>query len=75
LRKLEEAVMAVALEIHFSKDEILTGYLNEVFLGQDGNRAIHGFALAAEHYFGRPLKELKLDELAVLAALPRGASY
>ena len=75
LRKLEEAVMAVALEIHFSKDEILTGYLNEVFLGQDGNRAIHGFALAAEHYFGRPLKELKLDELTVLAALPRGASY
>ncbi len=74
-RKIEEALMAVALEFHFSKDEILTAYLNEVFLGQDGKRAIHGFALAAEHYFGRPLKELKLDELAMLAGLPRGASY
>lgn len=74
-RKIEEAVMAVALEIHFSKADILTAYINEVHLGQDGSRAIHGFALAAEHYFGRPLKELELDELAVLAALPRGASY
>jgi penicillin-binding protein 1B len=74
-RKAEEAVMAVALELHFSKDEILTAYLNEVFLGQDGNRAIHGFALAARHYFSRPLQELSLDELALLAALPRGASY
>jgi penicillin-binding protein 1B len=74
-RKLEEAVMAVALDYHFTKDDILTAYLNEVFLGQDGNRAIHGFALAAEYYFGRPLKELRLEELAVLAGLPRGASY
>jgi penicillin-binding protein 1B len=74
-RKIEEAVMAVALELHFSKDDILTAYLNEIYLGQDGARAIHGFALAAEYYFGRPLKELKLDELALLAGLPRGASY
>lgn len=74
-RKVEEAVMALALELHFSKDEILNAYLNEVYLGQDGNRAIHGFALAARHYFGRPLNELRLDELAALAALPRGASY
>src|SRR5690606_7489424 len=74
-RKLEEAVMAVALEFHFSKDDILTAYINEVFLGQDGSRAIHGFALAAQYYFGRPLMELQLDELALLAALPRGASY
>lgn len=74
-RKVEEAVMAVALDFHFTKDEILTAYINEVFLGQQGSRAIHGFALAAEHYFGRPLKELKLDELATLAGLARGASY
>jgi penicillin-binding protein 1B len=74
-RKVEEAVMAVALEFSFSKDEILTAYLNEVYLGQDGARAIHGFALAAQHYFARPLKELKLHELALLAGLPRGASY
>jgi len=74
-RKIEEAVMALALELHFSKDQILTAYLNEVYLGQDGNRAIHGFALAAQHYFARPLNELSLDELALLAGLPRGASF
>jgi penicillin-binding protein 1B len=74
-RKIEEAVMAVALDARFSKDQILTAYLNEVFLGQQGNRAIHGFALAAQHYFGRPLNELKLPELATLAGLARGASY
>lgn len=74
-RKIEEAVMALALELHFSKDDILAAYLNEVFLGQDGNRAIHGFTLAAQYYFARPLAELTLAELALLAGLPRGASY
>lgn len=74
-RKAEEALMAIALEVHFSKEQILTAYMNEIFLGQDGNRAIHGFALAAQYYFGRPLQELELDELALLAGIGRGASY
>lgn len=74
-RKIEEAVMALSLDFHFSKDEILAAYMNEIYLGQQGNRAIHGFALAADFYFGRPLNELTLDELALLAGLPRGASY
>lgn len=74
-RKIEEALMALALELHFTKDEILTAYMNEIFLGQEGNRAIHGFALAADYYFGQSLAELPLDKLAVLAGLPRGASY
>lgn len=74
-RKIEEALMALSLEIHFSKEEILAAYMNEVFLGQDGSRAIHGFALASEYYFGRPLLELPLEDLALLAGLPRGASY
>ena len=73
-RKAEEALMAIALELHFSKDQILEAYMNEVFLGQEGNRAIHGFALGAEYYFGRPLSQLSLDELALLAGLPRGPS-
>jgi penicillin-binding protein 1B len=73
-RKVEEAVMALSLELHFSKDEILTAYMNEVFLGQEGNRAIHGFALAAEYYFGSPLNELTLAELALLAGMPQGPS-
>src|SRR5690606_39233181 len=74
-RKIEEAMMAVALELHFSKEEFLAAYINEIFLGQDGNRAIHGFALASQYYFGRPLNELSLPDLALLAGLPRGASY
>lgn len=74
-RKAEEALMAIAMELHFSKEQILTAYMNEIFLGQDGNRAIHGFALAAQYYFGRPLQELELDELALLAGIGRGASY
>ncbi|MDP2141497.1 MAG: penicillin-binding protein 1B [Gammaproteobacteria bacterium] len=74
-RKIEEALMAISLDFHFSKDEILAAYMNEVFLGQQGNRAIHGFALGSEFYFGRPLSELGLDELALLAGLPRGPSF
>ena len=50
-RKLNEAIMALLLEFHYSKDEILEAYLNEIYLGQDGSRAIHGFGLAAEYYF------------------------
>jgi penicillin-binding protein 1B len=74
-RKIEEAVMAVSLELHFSKEDILTAYFNEIFLGQDGSRGIHGFALASQYYFGRPLNELRLDEIALLAGIGRGASY
>ncbi|WP_237133926.1 penicillin-binding protein 1B [Pseudohongiella sp. O18] len=73
-RKIEEALMAVALDLRFSKNQILEAYLNEVYLGQDGNRAIHGFALGAQHYFSRPLTQLSLDELALLAGMPRGPS-
>jgi penicillin-binding protein 1B len=51
VRKINEAIMSLLLEYHYSKDEILTAYINEVYLGQDGRRAIHGFALASEYYF------------------------
>ena len=74
-RKINEAVMAVLLEYHYSKEEILEAYLNEVFLGQSGDRAIHGFGLAAEFYFQRRLHELELDQLALLVGLARGASF
>jgi len=46
-RKLTEAFMALRLEAHYSKEEILVAYLNEVYLGQDGARAIHGFGLGS----------------------------
>jgi len=52
-RKLTELVMAVLLEVHYGKEEILETYLNEIYLGQDRDRAIHGVGLAAQYYFGK----------------------
>ena len=75
LRKANEAIMALLLEYHYSKDEILETYLNEVYLGQDGKRAIHGFAMASRFYFGRDLGELEPDQLALLVGIVKGASY
>ena len=74
-RKIPEAVMALRLEAHFSKEEILVAYLNEVYLGQDGSRAIHGFGLGSEYYFAKPLDELDAGELATLIGLVKGPSY
>jgi penicillin-binding protein 1B len=74
-RKATEAVMALRLEAHFSKEEILVAYLNEVYLGQDGARAIHGFGLGSEYYFAKPLDELDAGELAMLIGLVKGPSY
>jgi len=74
-RKVTEALMALRLEAHFSKEEILVAYLNEVYLGQDGSRAIHGFGLGSEYYFAKPLDELDAGELATLIGLVKGPSY
>ena len=74
-RKLNDAVIALLLEAHYDKAEILEAYVNEVYLGQDGRRAIHGFGLAAQFYFGRDLDGLQLPELALLVAVVRGPSY
>lgn len=74
-RKLTEAVMAVLLERHATKDQILEAYLNEVYLGQAGAKAIHGVGLASLFYFGQPLGELKLDQLALIVGVIRGPSY
>ena len=73
-RKAAEAVMALLLEARYPKEELLEVYLNEVYLGQEGRRAIHGFGLAARFYFGRRLDELDLSESALLIGLARGAS-
>lgn len=74
-RKFTEAIMAVELEWHYGKDEIFEAYLNEVYMGQDGPRAIHGFGLASHFYFKKPLKELDPAQLALLVALVKGPSY
>lgn len=74
VRKGREAVMALLLEWHFDKGAILEAYGNEVYLGQDGNRAIHGFGLASRFWFGKPLVELNAAELALLVGMVKGPS-
>lgn len=74
-RKINEAFMSLLLEFHYDKKLILETYLNEIYLGQDGRRAIHGFGLASEFYFGKQLKALSIDEMAILVGMVKGASY
>ena len=74
-RKFREAIMAVALELRYDKDELLLAYVNEIYLGQQGARAIHGFGLASEFYFSKPLFRLELHEIALLVAIVKGPSY
>ncbi len=74
-RKLKEAIMAMRLEAHYTKEEILVAYLNEVYLGQDGERAVHGFGLGSEYYFGKPIDELEPADMALLVGLVKGPSY
>lgn len=73
-RKFTEAVMALLLEVHYDKNTILETYCNEIYLGQAGARAVHGFALASRYYFGRPINELRLHEAALLVGLIKGPS-
>ncbi len=69
LRKLREAAMALVLEARFSKTQILEAYLNEIYLGQDGSRAIHGVGAAARYYYGKDVRKVSLAEAAQLAAM------
>ena len=73
-RKANEAFMAMLLELHYSKDEILEAYLNEVNLGQNGSYSINGYGLASQFYFGLPLRELNIAQQAYLVGLVQGPS-
>jgi penicillin-binding protein 1A len=67
-RKLKEAIIVQRIEAAFTKDQILELYLNDIFLGLNS----YGVAAAALNYFGKPLNELSIEEMAYLAALPKG---
>lgn len=74
-RKLNEAFMALLLEVHYSKEAILETYANDIFLGQAGKTAIHGFAMASRFYFGKDLSQCSVGEVATLVAMLKGPSY
>ncbi len=73
-RKLFEAFAAVLLETAYTKKEILEFYMNQVFLGQEGNVAIHGFGEAALAFFGKDVYDLTLSEAATLAGIIKAPS-
>ncbi|WP_414655885.1 penicillin-binding protein 1B [Frateuria sp.] len=75
VRKFNEALLSLLIEAHYSKDRILEAYINEVFLGQQGSQAVHGFAAGAEFYFGRRLEDLRPQEIALLVGMVKGPSY
>ncbi|HET8802876.1 MAG TPA: penicillin-binding protein 1B [Marinobacter sp.] len=75
VRKANEALMAILLELHYEKDDILETYLNEVYLGQAGTRSINGFGLASQFYFGESLMNLDVHQIALLVGMVKGPSY
>ncbi|WP_340680000.1 penicillin-binding protein 1B [Paraglaciecola sp.] len=75
VRKAKEALMALIIDARYSKEEILETYLNEVFLGQNGNNGVFGFGLASYFYFDRPINELSIDEMATLVGIIKGPSF
>ncbi|HHT63038.1 MAG: transglycosylase domain-containing protein [Bacillota bacterium] len=66
-RKIKEAFLAIQVERHYTKDEILSFYLNEIYFGHGA----HGVQAAAQHYFGKDVGDLTLGESAMLAGLVR----
>lgn len=66
-RKIRELILALEIERHFTKSQIFTLYANQIYLGH----GIYGFAAGAEFYFGKHVKDLTLEEAALLAALPK----
>jgi len=66
-RKIQEAMLAVQLERTYTKDEVFLFYCNQIYLGH----GVYGVQAASHYYFGKPAKDLLLEEAALLAALPK----
>src|SRR5262249_44979373 len=74
-RKVAETMVALKLEQRLSKREIFELYVNEVYLGNRGSFAIHGFGEASVAYFGKDVRQLTLPEAAFLAGIIRAPNY
>jgi penicillin-binding protein 1A len=70
-RKIQETILALEIERHYTKDQIFTMYCNQIYLGS-GN---YGFEAASEYYFSKPVEQVTLAEAALLAAIIRGPVY
>ncbi|MGA8540076.1 MAG: PBP1A family penicillin-binding protein, partial [Terriglobales bacterium] len=70
-RKVQEALLAIQIERRFTKPQIFTLYANQIFLGHGA----YGYEAASEYYFSKPAKQLKLEEAALLAGLPKAPQY
>src|SRR5689334_11037634 len=66
-RKVQEAILSLQIERRFTKQQIFTLYCNQIFLGH----GVYGFEAGAQYYFNKPAKDLKLEEAALLAGLPK----
>ncbi|EGT82695.1 penicillin-binding protein 1B [Haemophilus quentini] len=73
-RKANEALMSLVLDWRYDKNRILETYLNEIYLGQNSDTQIHGFELASQFYFGRSIREISLDQIALLVGIVKGPS-
>jgi 1A family penicillin-binding protein len=71
-RKLQEFAAALALEFKYRKQDILESYMNEIYLGQAGPVSIYGVGEAAHRYFGKPLDQLSIEEIALIVGLIKG---
>ena len=70
-RKIQEALLAIQIERRFTKQQILTLYGNQIYLGH----GVYGFEAASEYYFSKPARELTLPEAAMIAGLPKSPLY
>lgn len=75
VRKIQEAIMALLVEVHYDKETILQAYVNEVYLGQRGDRPIRGFGRASRFFFGTSLDELRPEQIALLVGMIKAPSH
>ncbi len=73
-RKFKEIAYSLIIEARYDKQRILEAYLNQVYLGQQGNQSIHGVAAASEFWFGRELGSLRTEDMALLVGMIQGPS-